>query len=325
MPHDLAQTNGRTAMMYAGEAPWHRLGTHLDEPATAEEAIQAAGLNYDVELSSLQTVNGLPVPRKVAVVRSDTQRVLGVVGNTYRPVQNRDCFSFLDAVVAEGEVLYHTAGALGRGERVWMLAKLPAQIRVLNSDDITDQYLLLTNSHDGSSSLRVFFTPIRVVCANTLAVAQRQGQGQGISVIHKGDLSSKVRQAQRVLGLAEQFFAGVGEQIERFARHSPSQDQLDRYFEQVLPDPLAGPSTRIRNIRREFHRLFEEGIGHDQIGIRHTTWTALNAVTEYVDHYRSTRGRSASERNEKRLESAWFGSGAKIKERAWELALQMAT
>lgn len=325
MPHDLAQTNGRTAMMYAGETPWHCLGTQLDEPATAEEAIDAAGLNYDVELSSLQTVRGLPVPRKVAVVRSDTQSVLGVVGGTYRPVQNRECFSFLDAVVSEGEVRYHTAGALGEGERVWMLAKLPHEIRVRNSDDITEQYLLLTNSHDGSSALRVFFTPIRVVCANTLAIAQQQGQGQGVSVIHKGDLSSKVRQAQRVLGIAERFFDRVGEQINRFAVHSPSQEQLTRYFEEVLPDPLTGSSTRVQNNRRELHRLFEEGIGHEMPQIRHTTWAALNAVTEYVDHYRSTRGKSSAERAENRLESAWFGSGARLKQRAWDLAIQMAT
>lgn len=324
MPHNLAETNGRIAMMYAGETPWHRLGTRLEEPATAAEAIEAAGLDYNVQLTPLQTIHQQPIANKRAVVRADTQQVLGVVGTTYAPVQNRECFNFLDAVVSEGDVRYHTAGALGNGERVWMLAKLPSEIRVLNSDDITEQYLLLTNSHDGSSSLRVFFTPIRVVCANTLAVAHRQGQGQGVSIIHKGNLTHKVRQAQRILGLAERFFANAGEQINQFARHKPRCEQLRNYFEAVLPNPLTGPSTRISNIRREFERLFEEGIGHDMPQIRHSTWTALNAVTEYVDHYRSTRGKSPQQRAENRLESAWFGSGARLKQRAWDLAIQMA-
>lgn len=325
MAHELATTNGRTAMMYAGEIPWHRLGTRLDAPATAHEAIDTAGLNYLAQLQSIETTDGTPIPHRKAVVRSDSGDVLGVVGNSYVPVQNHQAFGFLDAVVADGSLRYHTAGALGKGERVWMLAKLPDDIRVKGSDDITEKYLLLSNSHDGSSSLRVHFTPIRVVCANTLAIAARNGRGQGVSIIHKGDLTSKVRQAQEVLGLAQRFYDDAQAQMDRLARHYPSLRQLEEYFRQVYPDSPEGESTRTKNVRQELMRLFEHGIGHDMPEIRHTTWTALNAVTEYVDHYRSTRGRSMTERASNRLESAWFGSGARLKERAWNLALQMAT
>ena len=324
MAHELATTNGRAAMMYAGEIPWHGLGTSLDEPATAREAIEAAGLDYLAELRGIQTADGTSVSSRKAVVRSDSGDVLGVVGNSYVPVQNYQAFGFLDAIVADGGLRYHTAGALGKGERVWMLAKLPDDIRVKGSDDITEKYLLLSNSHDGSSSLRVHFTPIRVVCSNTLAIAARNGRGQGVSIIHKGDLAAKVRQAQEVLGLATRFYGDVSEQIERLARHYPSPRQLEEYFRQVYPDSPDGPSTRAKNIREEFLRLFEQGIGHDMPEIRHTTWTALNAVTEYVDHYRSTRGKSSHDRASNRLQSAWFGSGARLKERAWELALKMA-
>lgn len=324
MAHELATINGRTAMMYAGEVPWHGLGTRLDQPATAREAIEAAGLDYLANLKAIKTEDDVPVPSRKAVVRSDSGDVLGVVGNSYVPVQNYQAFGFLDAVVAHGGLQYHTAGALGKGERVWMLAKLPDDIRVKGSADITEKYLLLSNSHDGSSSLRVHFTPIRVVCSNTLTIAARSGRGQGVSVVHKGDLAAKVRQAQEVLGLATRFYADVQEQIDRLAWHYPSPRQLEEYFRQVYPDSPDGPSTRAKNIREEFLRLFEQGIGHDMPEIRHTTWTALNAVTEYVDHYRSTRGRSMTERASNRLESAWFGSGARLKERAWELALKMA-
>ncbi len=325
MPHDLATTNDQPAMMYAGEVPWHGLGTRLDEPATAREAIDAAGLDYLAELRSIQTDEGIPIPTRKAVGRSDSGAILGVVGNSYVPVQNYQAFGFLDAVVAEGSLRYHTAGALGKGERIWMLAKLPDDIRVKNSDDITEKYLLLSNSHDGSSSLRVHFTPIRVVCANTLAIAARYGRGQGVSIIHKGDLAAKVQQAQEVLGLAKRFYDDAEEQINRLARHYPSLRQLGEYFRQVYPDSPDGESSRTKNVRQEMLRLFEEGIGHDIPEIRHTTWTALNAVTEYVDHYRSTRGKSPSQKASNRLESAWFGSGARLKERAWDLALQMAT
>ena len=325
MAHELATTNGKTAMAYFGEVPWHRLGTKLDNPATAEEAIQAAGLGYDVELTRLVTVNDIPVPDRRAVIRQDTNEVLGVVGTTYKPVQNRQCFGFMDAIVSEGAVQYHTAGALGKGERIWMLAKLPDEIRVKNSDDITEKYLLLSNSHDGSSSLRVHFTPIRVVCANTLAVAERKGRGQGISIVHKGDLHAKVQQAQEVLGLAKKVYEGVEERIQRLAYHYPSQRQLEEYFKFVYPDPTTGETTRAKNIRKEFARLFEEGIGHDIPAVRHTSWAALNAVTEFVDHYRTTRGKTPLDRASKRLESAWFGSGAQLKQRAWTLAMQMAS
>lgn len=102
MAHNLATTNGKTAMMYVGEVPWHRLGTKLDQPATAREAITAAGLDYRVELKPLKTDDGNDVHTRKATVRADTNQVLGVVGNGYVPVQNFQAFGFLDAVVADG-------------------------------------------------------------------------------------------------------------------------------------------------------------------------------------------------------------------------------
>ena len=247
MGHELCSVNGRTAMMYVDAVPWHGLGTRLDVPATARETIEAAGLDFEVELSEITTTGGLPIPSRKAVVRSDTEDVLGVVGNSYVPVQNKQAFGFLDAIAADGGIRYHTAGALRKGERIWLLGKLPGQIRVKGSEDLTEKYLLLSNSHDGSSALRVFFTPIRVVCSNTLAMADRSGKGEGIAIRHQGNLASKVREAQEVLGLARR----------------------------------------------------------------------------YYDH-RSSRGRTVHERGSNRLESAWFGSGNKLKQHAFRLALDMA-
>lgn len=324
MAHNLAQTNGKTAMMYFGEAPWHKLGTKLENPATAAEAIYCAGLNYNAELVPLFTCDGISVPRRRGVIRSDTKQVLGTVGPDYTPIQNVEAFQFLDSVVADGGLRYHTAGALGRGERVWMLAKLPSHIRVRNSDDIVDQFLLLHNSHDGSSCLRVHFTPIRVVCQNTLAIADRRGRGQGISIMHKGDLETKVQEAQKVLGLATKFYEDLQPKIDLLAGYYPTQAQLQQFFSTLYPDPIDGNKTRAQHVRTELFRLFDEGIGQDIPGIRHSAWCALHAVTEYVDHRRSSRGQSDSEKASKRLQSLWFGSGARLKQQAWDLALAMA-
>ncbi|MEZ5941144.1 MAG: DUF932 domain-containing protein [Planctomycetaceae bacterium] len=324
MPHDLAITNGQTAMMYAGETPWHGLGTKLDEPATAAEAIEAAGLDYQVNLRPIETDDGILIPQRKAVIRTDSNQVLGVVGNSYQPVQNHDCFGFLDSVVEDGRLRYHTAGALGQGEKIWMLAKLPDEIRIKDSDDVTEQFLLLSNSHDGSSALRVFFTPIRVVCANTLGVAERRNRGQGVSIIHKGDLTAKVTEAQEILGFAKRFYDDLGERIHRLASHYPSRRQLELYFMSLYPDHPESKNKRAENVRQELLRLFEHGRGQEIPATKLTTWAAFNAVTEFVDHHRSTRGQTNLERKSRRLESAWFGSGAKLKAEAWIAALEMA-
>jgi len=323
MAHELATTNGRTAMMYFGDTPWHGLGTRLNEPATAAEAIDKAGLNYQVEMRPLTTTDGLAVPQRQAVVRTDSEQVLGVVGNSYQPVQNFECFGFLDAVVAEGSLKYPTAGALGQGERIWMLAKLPAEIRLKDSEDVTEKYLLLHNSHDGTSALRVFFTPIRVVCANTLAMAERRNCRDGVSVAHKGDLTSKIAEAQEILGFARQFYDDAEEKINRLANYYPTRKQLDDYFRSLYPDSDATENKRASNIRQDLLRLFEAGRGQEIPATRRTAWSAFNAVTEFVDHHRQTRGQSTRDRSSARLKSAWFGSGAKLKAEAWSQALDL--
>jgi phage/plasmid-like protein (TIGR03299 family) len=324
MAHEIATTNGRHALAYFGDVPWHGLGTKLDEPATAEQAMESAGLNYTVQLQSLWTSEGDSVSSRKAVVRNDTNQVLGVVSNSYQPVQNHQCFSFLDAVVADGRLRYHTAGALGHGERVWMLAKIPGEIRVKDCDDVTDKFLLLSNSHDGSSSLRVYFTPIRVVCANTLGMAERRSRGEGVSIAHRGNLAAKVAEAQEILGFATRYYDDLAGKIDQLASHYPTRKQLTEYFESLYPDRDDRKNRRAQNVRAELTRLFTEGRGQDIPQTRFTAWSALNAVTEFVDHYRSTRGKTGVERSGSRLQSAWFGAGARLKSKAWNEAMAMA-
>lgn len=325
MAHELNTVSGQVSMMYVDEVPWHGLGNRLEAPATARETIAAAGLDYDVELVAMTTTTGITIPQKRAVVRTDTHDVLGVVGGNYVPVQNRQAFDFLDAVVADGSLRYHTAGALRKGERIWLLAKLPGQIRVRYSDDVSEKYLLLSNSHDGSSALRVHYTSIRVVCANTLSRADREGRGEGISIRHQGNLVAKVREARDVLGLARRYFDDLEGQMDRMARHYPTYTQVSDYLKKLYPDPEEGNPARSQNVREELFRLFESGTGQDIPEIKGTTWAVLNAVTEYVDHLRPTRARSEADRAANRLESAWFGSGSLLKQKALATALEMAS
>lgn len=324
MPANIATTNGKPAFCYWGESPWHRLGQKLEAPATAAEAITAAGLDYEVTLTDVATVDGMMVPKTKAVVRYDNQTVLGTVSDRYCPVQNRQAFGFLDAVVADGGLRYHTAGALGRGEKIFLLAKLPGEIRVKNTDDLVNKYLLLSNAHDGSAALRVLFTPVRVVCQNTLSMALRQGHGEGVSIRHNGNLAAKIEAAQRVLGLATTFYDDAQSKIDRLASVYPTAAQLDTYFKVLYPDPEdAADNGRAKETREKLHGLFEGGIGHDMPGIKHTLWCAYNAVTELLDH-RTYRGRNEQERASNRLQSIWWGTAAKVKEQAWEAALDLA-
>jgi phage/plasmid-like protein (TIGR03299 family) len=191
MGHELNFENGKASIMYVGEVPWQGHGTRLEKaPKTAEEAIQAARLNWEVGLKRVYAWEGdvfHEFPDRKAVIRLDKWGAeecvpFGLVSNDYKILQNREAFSFFDPVIASGKVEYHTAGALGNGERVWVLAKVAGDIVVKGCDRV-EKFLLLSNGHDGRTALQVRFTPIRVVCQNTLSVAI-QGKGDLVKIYH---------------------------------------------------------------------------------------------------------------------------------------------
>jgi hypothetical protein len=157
-----------------------------------------------------------------------------------------------------------------------------------------------------------------------LAFAHRTGHGRGIAIRHAGDLTTKIKQAREVLGIAKHFYDDLALKIDHLAGYQPTARQLDNYFRQLYPNSPSGPKTRAENTRRTLLKLFEEGHGQDIAGIHHSAWAAVNAATEYVDHHRPTRGINPEQRAERRLRSQWFGSGARLKARAWNLALEMA-
>lgn len=310
-------------MMYAGLAPWHGLGTRVPQEVTSEEALRVAGLDWSV--ATVPVLAGGPDQAPVgvegwkAVIRLTDMKALGVVGDRYRPIQNGEAFTFFDELVGEGQAIYHTAGALDGGRRVWILAKLPGEV-VVARDDVTEKFLLLTNSHDGTTSLRMFFTPVRVVCQNTLNLALSQGMGEGIAIRHTASALARLNQAREALGIANRFYDQFGLEAQVLVRASYSDAQMKELAETILPALEGEVSTRTLRAREKVVDLFENGQGHAPI--RGTAWAALNAVAEFTDHFRSTRGADELTRAEARLTSTWFGSGAGLKRLAYETIQQ---
>lgn len=302
-------------IFYHGQKPWHGIGTELDRPATSKEAITLARLGYEVELQPIFLKDGTQVPDRQASVRKDNNNVLGVVGNRYTVMQNVDAFNFFDNVVAEKLAMYHTAGALGKGERIWILAKLPKDM-IIGKEDKVEEYLLLTNSHDGSTALQMYFTPIRVVCQNTL-IASTRNKGQSIAIRHTTNMGSKVAEARRALGIAIDFYKELEEEFGNLANFSLKTQQVESYFDAVLKikDGDKETSTRKKNEKDTLLGLFERGKGNDNPNIRHSAWCAYNAVAEYTDHYRTVK--NSTENPSNRLKSIWLGSSARMKDRAY--------
>jgi phage/plasmid-like protein (TIGR03299 family) len=299
------------SMMYYGDRPWHGLGTRLNNPVTAAEAIFYARLDWTVIKQPIYLESGQQVEDYYATVRQpcifQAESIpLGVVKERYTPLQNTDAFGFFDAIVGEGKAIYHTAGVLGRGERVWILAKLPGHITVTDYD-LSEKFLLLTNSHDGSSGVQVKFTPIRVVCQNTLSAALRMGDT--INIRHTQGIDLRIKEAYRLLNITNAYYDQLEDSFRGMAKKQVGTELLGTYLQSVFPD-----ATKTHDI---VTGLFEEGRGNNDPLTRRTLWTAYNAVTEFVDHNRSRV------RPENKLQSIWFGSGAQIKQRAFDHAITL--
>ena len=311
------------SMAYTGEVPWHKHGTRLENPFTAEQAIYAGGLNWSVIKEPIYCGPDRRVEVKDRFVIRRSDRLdqsdggqLGVVGRDYQPLQNKDAFTFMDPVVGEGKAIFHTIGAIDGGRRVWLLTKLPGEIRVVG-DDITEKYLLLSNSHDGTSAVRILFTPIRVVCQNTLNMALRETAG--LSFKHHTDVHVRIQQASKLLGLVNTAFDRAAVTMQALAKVPMTSDRLKAYFESVMPTTLQDEEQREKNKlrHRRFEELFTEGVGNSMPGVRGTAWAAYNGITQWVDR------ESYTKRLREPLKTTWFGQGRLLKERAFSQAEQL--
>ncbi len=186
-------------MFYTREKPWHGLGTRVEEAPNSKEALILAGLNWNVYQSPIWTEKETMIPGYKANIRDADDKVLGVVTDRYKVIQNSEAFSFTDDLLGDG-VTFETAGSLQEGRRTWILAKMPQRF-IIAGDEITP-YLVFMNSHDGSGAVKVAMTPIRVVCQNTLNLALRDAK-RSWSTHHTGKIETKMQQAKQTLFQAE--------------------------------------------------------------------------------------------------------------------------
>ena len=318
MAHELEMnTNGTAKMFFTGTTPWHGLGTRLQKPPTVAEGIQAAGLDWTVRLDALQTADGRMTDHN-ATVRSTDNQVLGVVGPQYRPLQNVDAFQWFQPFLDAGAASLHTAGSLREGRRVWVLARLSGGPLEIAAGDVVERFILLSNSHDGTLAVRVGFTPIRVVCANTLAMAHGSDASKLIRIKHTESCQANLAAVRSVMDAANSQFEATADQYRKLARAGVSRADVKKYIRQVFEvKDDAETSTRLANMMADVLRLCEGGRGNATPAVRGTLWAAYNGVTEFL-------GTAAGRNQDSRLNSLWFGESANANRRALELALAMA-
>jgi phage/plasmid-like protein (TIGR03299 family) len=324
MAHGLELINGEAQMFYRGEAPWHKLGRFIkpDEALTTEQAIVAAGLDWNVSTRPLFLDDGTQAPSN-AVVRDDTNGILGVVSQKYQPLQNKDAFKFFDPFIESGEAMFETAGSLKEGKRIWVLAKINKDPLEIAKDDTVEKYILLSNGHDGLVSVRAGFTPIRVVCQNTLSMATSNDASQLIRLKHTKNLQENLDKVAEIMNLANAQFEATAEQYKFLANRTVSSADLERYVKLVFVGEKyvemeklgLKPAQRILN---NIIPLFEKGRGNDMSSIKGTAWAAYNAVNEYLQYERGND-------EDSRLDKLWFGDGANLNQRALGIITKMVS
>jgi phage/plasmid-like protein (TIGR03299 family) len=324
MAHNLFQHD---SMLSVGERPWHGLGTTLAEaPKSSEEALRIAKLDWTVVREPLFLASGKRAVvsgavsssndgQYAAIVREDTQDILGVVGPKYFPLQNSDMGKLFDPLIADGIVNIETCGSLFNGRRVWMLGAFASQSLTIEKDDEVKKYLLLAHGHDGSLAVRFGFTPIRVVCHNTMSMAVQNGKSGLVRCLHTSSLEDNLRILRDSIVEAEQQFELTAEQFRLLASRGVSRLDLRNYARLVVDAPEDdGKWTAAQ--KDKIGRIVGAACeGRGNTG--RTWWHAYNGVTEYLTW-------QAGRKKDNRLDSVWFGANANLNTQALELALVLS-
>lgn len=342
MAHNLNfnERTGRYSFFSVQEKAWHGLGQIVTDYPKSAEAIKHAGLDYEVIKSPLYTNasniidptdsleirdNEVNVPNYFATIRTDNNAVLGVVGKEYHIVQNREAFSFFDAIVGGTDgILYETAGALGNGERIFITAKLPDYIRVGNSDDVTEKYIFLTTSHDGSGSITAAFTPVRIVCQNTLNASLRN-MSNVVRIRHTSGAKQRLENAHKVMGLANEFSNQLEDIFNNWAKVKVADNEVKKMIQfalcpnkETLQHLKAGNDDEISTVfKNTVEDAFAYAMTSDSQQMNTTKGTlfgAYNAVTGYYQNVRSYKD------SEAKLQSIILGGTAQLKsQKAFEI------
>ena len=300
-------------MAYAGEVPWHGLGTKVPADLTPEQMLQAAGLDWEVNKVDLTYGDGLIVPGKKGLVRSSDGTYLDTIGDDWNPLQNSEAFEFFNDFVMAGDMEMNTAGSLEDGRRTWALAKIKDAVFETVKDDITECFLLFSNPHKYGMSITVMMTPIRVVCNNTITMALNGASEHMVKINHRSEFDADA--VKETLGVAKDKLDTYKEAAQFLSTKNYTKDSIVEYFNEVFPFTA---NKRDNDMSRNTKLAME--VLDTQPGAeygRGTFWQAFNTVTYLTDH---ELGRS----NDTRLTSAWFGANRKKKIVALEKAIEFA-
>ena len=307
-------------MFSVAKKPWHGLGTVLENAPTIEEGIKQAGLDWNVSLRPTITndEDAITLDSHKIVVRDDIKQPLGIVGSNYNVLQNSEAFSFFEPFVENNLASLETAGSLFNGKKVFILARINSDNMVVGKDDEIEKYILLSNSHDGTQSLRVGYTPIRVVCNNTLSLAEHTDRSQLIKVTHKSNMVQTLSELRETMDLINKQFIATEEQYRYLAtRTNINKLDLHKYVKQVfsvkkLEDIIKDyeEGKEIEEARKKLIARVEEIFDLEPV---HNAWTMYNSVNYYLNH---ERGRNV----ENRYNSMWFGDSKRLDQKALELA-----
>lgn len=324
--HELDFSTGKAAFARVSRStpPWHGLGQEVDQNASLEVWAQQAGLDWHANRSVVEYASGNTLhiyQDKHVLYRSDTGRPLSVVSSDYKIVQPAEVIDFFKDLTTSSGFQIETMGALKEGRRIWALARVGENAKIL--DDEVAPYLMLATSYDGSMATTAKFTSVRIVCNNTLQASLRSSAGKKqVTVPHSALFDAESVRAE--LGIALSSWELFKLQANRMAKRTLLPTGADEFllelFQSATPMKAVDPETirKSKGYKRILDLFNGEQIGSDQDAVKQTMWGMVNAVTEYVDH---EQGRS----QDNRLEQAWFGTGAKFKELAFEVAEEMLT
>lgn len=317
------------------EKAWHGLGTIVTDYPTSKEALVFAGLDYTVEKRPMFTYDnenhganeetGIKIPELIvpdffATLRTDNETVLGVVGNDYEVVQNVDAFSFFDAIVGGGDgIMYETAGALNKGERIFITAKLPGYIRV-GREDLTEKYLFLTTSHDGYGSIMAAFTPIRIVCNNTLNAALRN-RSNSIKIRHTANAKERLSQAHKLMGISDNLANEMGSIFNHWSKVRITDQEVRKLIQAALipnkeilarlqTGKLDEVSTYYQNMCDTAYEYTMSNPSQQLETTAGTLYGAYNGVTGYFQNIRNYKDDTA------KLKSQLYGGLAQQRSQA---------
>ncbi len=268
-------------MFSVREKPWHGLGTIVMEAPSSTDALRLAGLDWNVVQEPIYTDANEKIEGYKANVRDSDRKVLGVVSDRYKVVQNVDAFSFTDELLGKG-VRYETAGSLQEGKKVWLLARLPREYII--AGERISPYLVFSNTHDGSGSVKVAITPVRVVCNNTLNLALETAK-RSFSMIHTGNIADKIQEAKDTLFMAEEYMDNLGIEFEQLRRQKLTDEQVKEYIELLLPmekEPTATQHKNVIRLREDMMKRYYDAPDLKKVG--NNAYRFINAVSDFATH-----------------------------------------